>query len=425
MEGFANIFLNSPASTQYAMLLTLVFFIISAGYAIGRIGFRGISFGTSGILLTALAAGHWVGQMTSAMQASGADAKLISQSTQLMLNSLGMLEQLGLVLFIAGVGLTAGPGFAANFRQNAKLYAFSASIIVFIDLVICLGIIKYFDIMPDLAFGLFTGALTTTPGLSAAKEAFGANAATGYAIAYPFGVLGVVLFVQVMPVWLKADMPAELRKLQLDIPAGKPKSEAGGKKQFCFEGLGLFPVALAVIGGLLLGSLSLTGTGFEFWGMGAKGGMRIFGLGSTGGTLVISLLLGHMGGIGPVSLAPPKQTLVVLREIGLMLFFTGSGIAGGRNFIETLSRYGFVLFLMGAVMTIVPMIVVFFLINRFLDMALLNTLGSICGGMTSTPALGSLISLCKSDEVVVAYASTYPIALLLIVVSIQAMSAFF
>jgi putative transport protein len=147
-------------------------------------------------------------------------------------------------------------------------------------------------------------------------------------------------------------------------------------------------------------------------------------LGSTGGTLVASLLLGHFGKIGRLSLAAPKQTLTVLRELGLMLFFTGSGIAGGKNFIFTLSHYGPILFFYGAVMTVVPMFIAYFLARRILKMALLNTLGAICGGMTSTPALGSLISVAKSDDVAVSYASTYPIALLLIVICIQVLSAF-
>ena len=52
----------------------------------------------------------------------------------------------------------------------------------------------------------------------------------------------------------------------------------------------------------------------------------------------------------------------------------------------------------------------------------LSTLGSVCGGMTSTPALGALISLCKSEDVAASYAATYPFALLLVVISSQVMA---
>lgn len=52
----------------------------------------------------------------------------------------------------------------------------------------------------------------------------------------------------------------------------------------------------------------------------------------------------------------------------------------------------------------------------------LSTLGSVCGGMTSTPALGALISLCKSEDVAASYAATYPFALILVVISSQVMA---
>lgn len=424
MDKIAHLFLNAAFSTQVVMLLTIVFVIIGAGYAVGRVNISGVSFGTSGILLTALVAGHFIGSIITAMEILPADPARVGQTVLMLNHSLGMMEQLGLVCFIASVGLTAGPGFAANFKCNARLYALVAFSIVAVDLMLCGAIIRFGGIAPDVAFGLFAGALTTTPGLSAAREAFGANATTGYAIAYPFGVLGVVLFVQIVPAWLKADMPAEVQKLGVMRPCETESPTSSLGRRITLEGLGLFPVAVSVVCGLLLGSLSLNTTGIGFWGLGAQGGVRIFSLGSTGGTLVASLLLGHCGHVSQLSMAAPKQTLRVLREVGLMLFFTGSGIAGGKSFVATILRYGPVLFLYGAVMTIVPMLIAYYLARRVLKMALLNTLGSICGGMTSTPALGSLIAVAKSDDVAVSYASTYPIALLLIVIFIQVLSVF-
>ena len=70
-------------------------------------------------------------------------------------------------------------------------------------------------------------------------------------------------------------------------------------------------------------------------------------------------------------------------------------------------------------MTIVPMIIGFILAKRVLKISLLNSLGSITGGMTSTPALGTLINVAKTEDVAAAYAATYPIALISVVLVSQ------
>ena len=72
-------------------------------------------------------------------------------------------------------------------------------------------------------------------------------------------------------------------------------------------------------------------------------------------------------------------------------------------------------------MTLIPMIIGFFIAKKFMKIPLLNNLGSITGGMTSTPALGTLISTAGTEDVASAYASTYPIALVLIVLSCNLM----
>ena len=65
------------------------------------------------------------------------------------------------------------------------------------------------------------------------------------------------------------------------------------------------------------------------------------------------------------------------------------------------------------------MIVGFLFAKYVLKLSLLNNLGSVCGGMTSTPALGTLINVCKTDDVASAYAATYPIALISVVLVAQ------
>ena len=101
------------------------------------------------------------------------------------------------------------------------------------------------------------------------------------------------------------------------------------------------------------------------------------------------------------------------------LMLTGAGLEGGAGFIEVLKQYGAMLFVYGALMTIIPMFAAYFFAAKVLKLSVFNALGSICGGMTSTPALGTLIRVTKTDDVAGAYAATYPMALILVVLCSQ------
>ena len=142
------------------------------------------------------------------------------------------------------------------------------------------------------------------------------------------------------------------------------------------------------------------------------------------------LVFGHFGRIGKLSLEVPSHSAKVLRELGLMLFLIGAGVEGGVSLVHqiTVNPSGPMIVVWGliggAVMTIVPMIVGFFLGKKVLKLPLLNNLGSITGGMTSTPALGTLISTAETEDVAGAYASTYPIALVLVVLACNLMIGF-
>ena len=97
----------------------------------------------------------------------------------------------------------------------------------------------------------------------------------------------------------------------------------------------------------------------------------------------------------------------------------GAGVSGGAGFVETLKQEGAMLFVYGACMTLIPMLVGYFVAAKLMKLSLFNNLGSITGGMTSTPALGTLISVAGTDDVASAYAATYPIALVSVVLCSQ------
>ena len=130
----------------------------------------------------------------------------------------------------------------------------------------------------------------------------------------------------------------------------------------------------------------------------------------------MSLVLGHFGRIGRVNVMPTQSTLKLFRELGLVLFLVGAGIPGGAKFVANFDPMYFVY---GIVMTIFPMVVGFLFAKYVLKLSLLNNLGSITGGMTSTPALGTLIGVAGTEDVAAAYAATYPIALIAVVLVSQ------
>jgi putative transport protein len=113
---------------------------------------------------------------------------------------------------------------------------------------------------------------------------------------------------------------------------------------------------------------------------------------------------------------PAQSTLKLFRELGLVLFLVGAGIPGGAEFVKNFDPMYFVY---GIIMTIVPMVIGYLFAKYVLKLSLLNNLGSLTGGMTSTPALGTLISTAGTEDVAAAYAATYPIALIAVVLVSQ------
>lgn len=407
MEFFDGIF----SVKAVTFLLLSVLGITAVGYMLGRVTIKGISLGTAGVFLIALLYGGFLYEpLQNELFATFKDANGTALGTVSFVDSaLKIVDNLGLVLFVSAVGFIAGPNFFGNFKKNFKSYVLLAVVIILSGALACAGCIlvgRNFTALSSEEFtaemaGVLAGALTSTPGFSAAKEAASAYqdaVSAGYAIAYIFGVLGVVLFVQIVPKLVKADMKKERALLSNVDSKGEKKSS--DKKLLEMDSFGLMPFALAACIGILIGS-------FKF---------KNFSLSTTGGCLLASLLFGHFGHIGKISIMPKDTTLKVFREFGLMLFLIGAGVSGGAKFV----KYFEVPFLLyGVIMTVVPMVLGFLFAKYVLKLSLLNNLGSITGGMTSTPALGTLISTAGTEDVASAYAATYPVALISVVLAAQ------
>ena len=289
------------------------------------------------------------------------------------------------------------------------------AIIIIIGALTTIGIIEIAGVPSDVSVGMMAGALTSTPGLAAAIDATGsANASVGYGIAYPFGVVGVVLFVQLVPKFLKTDMAAERARFEAAQNVGDEEFHKTKKEElFYADSMGFFPFALAIVLGIILAKIVIP----------LPGGAE-FSLGTSGGPLIAGLILGHFGKIGRLSMKVEKHVLECLREFGLALFLIGAGVEAGAGFVEILREEGLVLFIYGALITLIPMFVGYFFAAKVLKLSLFNSLGSICGGMTSTPALGTLIRVTETDDVASAYAATYPVALVFVVLGCQFIGIF-
>ena len=414
MKLFNGVISISNIST----LLFVVFSVLLLGYLLGRITVKGISLGDAGVFIIALL----FGALFFKVNAFG-DLVFAASSTAYDFEpGLSILESLGLVLFVTSVGYIAGPKFFGNFKRNFKSYVLLGVIIILaggLSAAACIGMgevigygssIKTQDGFVAMIVGLLSGSLTSTPAFSAAKATVEAQytglVSVGHGIAYIFGVIGVVLFVQLIPKMTKANMDEERAKLVIKTEEEKKKPIA---KLFDIDHMGIAAFSLAAILGTFIGQIKI-----PLSSEGLSG--TCFSLTTTGGCLLVSLVLGHFGRIGKVSIMPAQSTLKLFRELGLVLFLVGAGIPGGAEFVQNFDPMYFVY---GIIMTIVPLIVGYLFAKYVLKLSLLNNLGSITGGMTSTPALGTLISTAGTEDVAAAYAATYPIALIAVVLVSQ------
>jgi len=400
--------------TGISFLMLSVFVIAVVGYALGRITIKGVSLGTAGVFIVALLYGalfsDTISQTVTQKLADGTAADISS-------NALKIVENVGLIFFVTAVGFIAGPNFFKDLKKNYKSYILLGLIIIISGGLTCVGcyfVGKGAESDPKefvaMLVGILSGSLTSTPAFSAAKATVAPQyedaVTVGHGIAYLFGVVGVVLFVQLIPKLTKANMEEERKKLVI--------AESGDKKEYKgklinMDGFGLMAFALAAVIGLFICAIKIP--------LSAKGlDGTTFSLTTTGGALLTALVFGHFGHIGPISLKVEKRVLEVFRELGLMLFLIGAGIAGGAKFVEYFQG---IYFVYGVVMTIVPMIIGYIFAKYVLKFNLLNALGSITGGMTSTPALGTLINVSGTDNVASAYAATYPISLIAVVLVSQ------
>lgn len=169
-----------------------LFLIVAFGFMLGRIKIKGVSLDVSAVIFIALLFGHF--------------GVIIPKE----------LGNFGLVLFIFTIGIQAGPGFVDSFRSKGKSLII-ITILTIMSASITAVALKYaLGIETPSVVGLMAGALTSTPGLAVAIDSTNSPLASiAYGIAYPFGVIGVILFVKLLPKVMKTNLDAEAKKLEM------------------------------------------------------------------------------------------------------------------------------------------------------------------------------------------------------------------
>lgn len=182
MEIIKNLFYGFPdlwggGVAHSVMILALV---ITLGLSLGKLKVRGVSLGLAWILFIGLIFGHF--------------------SLSLDEHLLHFLKEFGLILFVYSIGLEVGPSFFSSFRNGGKSLNLLSVIVIVLSIVTTFVIYSFSGTSITSMAGILSGAVTNTPGLGAAQQAYSdlrhidaPSIAAGYAIAYPMGVLGVIL----------------------------------------------------------------------------------------------------------------------------------------------------------------------------------------------------------------------------------------
>lgn len=173
------------------------------------------------------------------------------------------------------------------------------------------------------------------------------------------------------------------------------------------------PIALGIVLGVIFGKLNISFPG------GAS-----FSPGLTGGVLIMALVLSAIGKTGPILWSMSGSANQLLRQLGLLLFLAEVGTSAGVKLVSTFQDSGLLLFGVGAAVTLVPMIIAVVFGLFVFKISLLDLLGTITGGMTSTPGLAAADSMVDSNIPSVAYATVYPIAMVFLILFIQMIAMF-
>lgn len=442
----------------------LMFLAVITGILFGKIKFGKFNFGISGALFTGLAIGWGVYRYGQKAMGPGYSEKI--HQTAFKFLQTGVIDKsfftLFLILFVVSVGLLAAKDINVVIKKYGLKFILMGFFITFFGAAATYAMTIFAeDSNPYEVSGVYTGALTSSPGLAAAIETAREHASNetekikaladknkaemekalpnltsqkskkntkpedemmiklrteiakkeyvknaeasigvGHAIGYPFGVLIVIFAVNFFPKLFRIDIDKEKELYHKEMAEAKAANTKAEIPETDFD---LLAFITACLFGYFIGMININ---LKFIGLG------YFSLGSTGGALIGALALGYFGKLGILNFRMNSKILGIIRQIALAFFLAIVGLRYGFKVIDALMGSGAYLALVALVVGIVAMMTGFIIGRYIFKINWIMLSGAICGGMTSTPGLGAAVDAIGSDDPAAGYGATYPSALL-------------
>ena len=384
-----NLFTGSGVGPTILYLALAIF----VGLLLGKIKIAHVSLGITWVLFVGIA-----------LSACG-----VALNTEM----LHVVKEFGLILFVVAVGLQVGPGFFRSFKKGGLALNLMALVNVALGVLITVIIAKVANQdLADMA-GVYTGAITNTPGLSAAQQAVtdmgvegGADRlAAGYAVTYPLAVVGMIVSCILLRVICRVDLKKEPDSLSASEETLHSPLSTSHPKTF------LIPIFVIIALGLIVGSIPIP--------VGMKAPVK---LGLAGGPLVVAIIGGWLGvrkGWFSTDFTE-GQGVHMLREVGIALFLAGVGLGAGGKFVETVQEH-YMWVVYGVVITMIPPLLVATFGRLVLKMNYYTLMGFIGGSHTDPPTLAFANTVapegCKLPNM--GYATVYPLTMFLRIFTAQ------
>ncbi|MDB6153431.1 MAG: aspT [Chthoniobacteraceae bacterium] len=205
-----NVITQLAVTQPVAFAIVILSGVAVLGLAIGQIRIRGVRLGVAGVLFAGILFGHL--------------------GLTIPLETLGFIRDFGLILFVYTIGIQVGPGFLTSLRRQGLPLNLLAAGVVLCGAVLTIASSRLFQIDIAAAVGIYAGATTNTPSLGAAQEALklmpgfdpaqAGLSALGYAAAYPFGIIGIILAMIIVRRISRIDLCREAKAFALEQDKG-------------------------------------------------------------------------------------------------------------------------------------------------------------------------------------------------------------
>jgi putative transport protein len=432
----------------------LLFLTVATGLLIGKIKIKNFSLGVSGGIFTGIVIGWAVTNFAKNAQEGTAGFTAAKR----ILNT-GVVSSVFftffLMMFLIAIGLTVGKNIGSIFKRYGIRFVVIGVVIPFVSMVVAVFCLKLAPaIMPGTPVnsfeisGMYSGAMTSTPAYGTAldivdamdmgtrfqlltdekkaeaiesmvpghelfqnvdllneltaeqtetlSESAKSAVSLGYTVAFPIGVLVIVIMISILPKLFGIDIEKEKEAYQKELLESQVNTKVIPDRPVDFMLFGF--VAFL---GIILGNISIP-----------LGRFGSFSLGAAGGVLISALIFSYIGKIGNVNFRMDTKSLSMIRDMGLTFFMAVVGLTYGYDVVKSLAGSGLFLAVMAVLVESMAVLVSFLIGRKIFKLNWVILSGAICGGCTSAPGLGAALSSIGNDEPTAGYGAAQPFAIL-------------